>query len=164
MNVLTFDPTMDHIDRCIKHATANPAGVAFRELLLGVRDRRVSVTSILNHRTAWTPRSLLGKFPTIVIIGDDAGASHDPNEWRCSMATIAWARAAIVHGTGAQAWHYKQAIAVAEAYGRCLFVETDSAHASAWVDAIRPRGIPGLMIVPPPGGVPHPLPAGEGLQ
>jgi hypothetical protein len=116
----------------------------------------ISLTAVMHRREPWSPRSLKSSLPTVVIIGDDRGDSCDPDEWRCSISAIAWARAAIVHGTGAQAWHYAEAVRAAEMKGRCLFVETDSAHAPAWTAAIRPRGIPGLTFTPPNGEV-HPV-------
>jgi hypothetical protein len=137
-------------------ASSRPDGAAFAEMLRAVDAERIGLTIIMNRRTNWTPRSLKSRLPTIVLIGDDAGDSRNPDEWRCSMSAIAWARSAIVHGTGAQAWHYAEAVRAAELTGRCLFIETDSAHAPAWAASILPRGIPGLSIIPPNGGV-HPV-------
>jgi hypothetical protein len=80
------------------------------------------------------------------------------------MAAIAWARSAIVHGTGAERWHYQEAIRAAEHTGRCLFVETDSGHVASWVAALAPRQIPALSIIPP-AGVTHPvIPARGGVR
>ena len=90
-----------------------------------------------------SPHDLRTKLPTVVLIGDDHGDSRDPSAWRCSISAISWARAAIVHGTGAMAWHYAEAVRAAELTGRCLFVETDSDHVAAWLSAIAPRQIRG---------------------
>jgi hypothetical protein len=133
-----------------------PGYAAFGELLLAVDAGRIALTVLMNRRVSWTPRSLKSSLPTIVLVGDDHGDSRDPDEWRCSMSVIAWARSAIVHGTGAQVWHYKEAIRAAELTGRCLFIETDSRHAPAWAAAIMPRRIPCLSVIPPAGGV-HPV-------
>jgi hypothetical protein len=142
----------------LEWASSRPDGAAFGEMLHAVDAGRIALTVIINRRAVWTPRALKSSLPTIVLIGDDHGDSRDPDEWRCSMSVIAWSRCAIVHGTGATAAHYAEAVRAAEVTGRCLFIETDSAHASAWAAAIMPRGIPCLSIIPPGGGV-HPVAA-----
>jgi hypothetical protein len=152
--IFTFAPG-PHLNRAIADTAAHPNGAGFNEFLHAVADQQISVTAIMRHRAAWTPRCLRSSLPTIVLIGDDAGNSRDPAEWRCSMSVIAWARCAIVHGTGAQASHYREAIRGAQRLGRCLFIETDSAHVPGWVDTILPRGIPLLQFIPPSGRV-HP--------
>ena len=147
------------LDQAIAWASSRPDGAGFNELLLAVDSGRIALTAVMARRVNWTPRSLKSSLPAIVLIGDDYGDSRDPSEWRCSMSAIAWARSAVIHGTGAQAWHYAEAVRAAELTGRCLFVETDSAHAPAWAAAIMPRSIPCLSIIPPNGGV-HPAVAG----
>jgi hypothetical protein len=144
------------LDQAVARASSQPAGQGFAVMLRAAAAKRIRPTAILNRRAVWTPRALKSSLPTVVLIGDDAGDSRDPDEWRCAISAIAWAKAAIVHGTGAQTWHYAEAIRAAKLMGRCLFVETDSAHAPAWAAAIQPRGIPGLSIIPPNGGV-HPV-------
>jgi hypothetical protein len=144
------------LDSAIAWTARNAAGVGFREHLCAVAAGRIALTAVMHRRVAWTPRSLKSSLPTIVLIGDDHGDSRNPDEWRCSMSAIAWARAAIVHGTGAQAWHYQEAIRGAELTGRCLFIETDSDHVASWVAALAPRQIPVLSIIPP-GGATHPV-------
>ncbi|HUB48343.1 MAG TPA: hypothetical protein VMB73_25485 [Acetobacteraceae bacterium] len=143
------------LDQAIAWASSRPDGAGFNELLRAVAEKRIALTAVMNRRSNWTPRSLKSRLPTIVLIGDDHDDPRDPAEWRCSTSLIAWARCAVVHGTGAQAEHYREAIRGAELLGRCLFIETDSAHAPAWAAAIMPRGIPCLSIIPPNGGV-HP--------
>lgn len=164
-------PILDTIDftrgprltQAIAWASSRPDGAGFAELLRAVDAGRIALTAILNRRANWTPRMLQSRLPTVVLVGDDHGDSRDPAEWRCSMSIIAWARACVVHGSGAEAWQYASAVVMAELTGRCLFVETDSAHAPAWAAAIKPRRIPGLAIIPPGGGV-HPIPAREAAQ
>jgi hypothetical protein len=97
---------------------------------------------------------------TVAMIGDDADDSRDPAEWRRSLSAIAWSRAVIVHGTGAETWYYGEATRAAEVTGRCLFVETDSNHAPAWIEAAIPRQVPLLTIIRPEGRV-HPAGAGS---
>ena len=163
MSAINFTQS-DKLDRAITSASSHPDGVGFAELLRAAASGRIAFTVVTNHRDVWTPRSLKVSLPTVVLIGDDASDSRDPNEWRCAISAIAWARCAIVHGTGAQGWHYREAIAGAIRLGRCLFVETDSAHVAAWVAALAPRQIPVLSIVPTPGTGSHPVSAGERIN
>jgi hypothetical protein len=144
------------LDHCIRFAASRSDSCGFYELLTATKAGRIGFTAILNRRAVWTPRSLRSSLPTIVLISDDAGDSRDPDQWRCSMSVIAWARCAIIHGCGAEAWHYQAAISAAEDMSRVLFVETDSAHAAAWGAAIAPREIPVLSVLVAPGKV-HPI-------
>jgi hypothetical protein len=128
-------------------------------LLQAVAERRIGLTILLDHRAVRTPRDITSKIPRVVLISDDTESSRGPDEWRCSISSIAWSRTAIVHGTGALVSHYQTAVISAEATGRLLFVETNSFHAPAWAAAIAPRQAPCLVIVPPAGGV-HPAEVG----
>jgi hypothetical protein len=140
----------------IRWAAGRPEGAGFTELLRATAAGRIALTAILHRKAKWSPHDLNTKLPTVVLIGDDHGHSRDPAAWRCSMAAVAWARSAIIHGCGAERFHYQQAITAAEVTGRCLFVETDSDHVAAWVSVIAPRGIPGLSIIPR-AGKKHPI-------
>jgi hypothetical protein len=162
-------PTIPHVvdfTKCpnlgdaIKWAEGRPDSAGFTELLRATAAGRIAFTAILHRKARWSPHDLKTKLPIVVLIGDDKGASRDPADWRCSMSAIAWARSAIVHGCGAEVWHYRQAIMAAEITGRALFVETDSDHVAAWVSAIAPRGIPGLSIIPR-AGEKHPIEAAQ---
>ncbi len=144
----------------LQWASGRPDGAGFTELLRATDAGRIALVAVLNRRAVWTPRDLKSSLPTIVLIGDDAGDSRDPSEWRSAISAIAWARCAIVHGTGAQQWHYLEAIAGAEMKRRCLFIETNSAHVGAWMAALAPRQIQVLSIIPP-GGQTHPILARE---
>jgi hypothetical protein len=135
-----------------------PTGVLFH----AVQARRIGLTVIFSRRFPWTPRLLPSAKPRVVLIADDAGDSRDPDEWRCAISAIAWARVAIVHGTGGKVQHYRKAVRAAELTNRCLMVETDSSGAPAWVATIHDREIPGLVCIPPLGGV-HPTPALGGV-
>jgi hypothetical protein len=131
-----------------------PIGIFFR----AVADRRIGLTSVTDHRFAWTPRLVKSNLPLIVLISYDFGESRDPAEWRCATSAIAWSRTSVVHATGAQVEHYPTALIAAEITGRSLFIETDSDHAPAWGAAIQPREVLCLLLRPPNGGV-HPAAA-----
>jgi hypothetical protein len=145
----------DAVPGLVAAAARHPSGAGICELLRAVAARRIALVFVLHRRAVWTPRHLKSSLPTVVILGDDLGDSRNPDEWRCSISAIAWARSAIVHGTGASAQTYREAIRGALATGRCLLVETDSAHIPAWVGAVTPRCIPTLICRPPRGGT-HP--------
>jgi hypothetical protein len=159
MTISNFTPDTPFLARLL--ATVSLPGLpqtsGLPTLLRAVQAGQIALTIITGHRTNWTPRNLKSSLPTIVLISDDDDyvETRNPDEWRCAISAIAWSRTAIVHGTGAQKHHYVAAVVGAVAAGRCLFVETDSRHAAAWVAAIRPRGVPALAFVPPPGEV-HP--------
>jgi hypothetical protein len=143
--------TTPRLADAIRWSSSQPGGDGFTGLLKATASGRIAFNVILNRKARWSPHDLKSKRPTVVLIGDDRGASRDPGDWRCSMSAIAWARSAIVHGCGAERWHYEEAIKAAEFTGRCLFVETDSDHVAPWLAAITPRCIPGLSIIPRPG-------------
>jgi hypothetical protein len=158
-NILPGSPLAQAI---IRTAVSKDGG-HLNQFLYPVAAEQIALTIILGHRDVWTPRSLKSSLPTIVMISDDDGDSRNPDEWRCAISAIAWARSAIVHGCGAEPWHYREAVKAALQTGRCLFVETDSDHVAAWAAAIAPRGIPSLSIIPR-AGLKHPIPAGEALS
>jgi hypothetical protein len=129
-----------------------PTGVLFQ----AVQARKIGLTIVFSRRFAWSPRLLPSTGPRVVLIADDLGDSRDPDEWRCAISATAWARASIIHGTGGKVEHYREAVRAAELTNRCLMIETNSARAPAWVAAIHDRDIPGLVFIPPRGGV-HPV-------
>jgi hypothetical protein len=155
MPVLEVTPGQ-RLDKALADAASRPGFEPISIFFRAVADRRIGLTIVFDHRFAWTPRSIKSKLPVIVLISDDSGDSRDPAEWRAAVSAIAWARSAIVHGTGGQVSHYKEAVLAAELSGRCLFVETNSTHAPAWAAAIQPREVPCLLIRPPNGSV-HPV-------
>lgn len=149
-SVIEFTPGRP-LDSGIVRAGSMLGARAFVEMLRAVQAGEIGLMTILNRKANWAPRQIKSRLPMVVLIGDDYGDSSAPERWRCSISAIAWARFAIVHGTGAEAWHYACGIKAAERTGRCLFVETGSNQVAAWVSAIAPREIPGLMIIPPDG-------------
>ena len=101
--------------------------------------------------------------PAIVVVGDDDYASTGPAGWTAWQRLKYWGRGALVHATGADAWSYQLAIEMAQTLSKVLLIETDTAHAQAWADALRKHRIRAIGLVPPSGT--HPvLPAREALQ
>lgn len=157
-HVINFAPCA-FLDQVIKNSAGNPDAQGFNVLLTAVQDRQIALTTIMSPKAKWSPRSIKSSLPQVLLIGDDGpGGGHNPNEWRSAISAIAWSRSVIIHGAGSEVQHYATAVAGAELCGKLLFVETDSAHVAAWVDAVLPRGVPLLTIVPPVG-LPHPAAA-----
>jgi hypothetical protein len=148
--------THPHLSQLIADATRHPGTEGLLTLLRATAAGRIAFVSIINRRAIWTSRDLKSSLPTVILVSDDAGDSRNPNEWRCFLSVSAWARTAVVHGTGARHWHYDAVVEAAQRAGRCLVIETDSDHAGAWAAALAPREIPTLVITPPSGGI-HPV-------
>jgi hypothetical protein len=157
MMVLEVSPGPS-LDKALTETAGRDGFAPISVFFQAVAERRIGLTIVFSHRFPWTPRSIKTPLPMIVLLSDDFGQSRDPAEWRCAISAIAWARSAIVHGTGADVAHYREAVLAAELSGRCLFIETSSVRAPAWAAAIPPREVPCLLIRPPNGG-PHPAPA-----
>ena len=149
-SVVDFNPGL-RLKSALRGTASRPEGKSFIEMLRAVDAGRITLTVIIYRRANRTPRSLKSRLPTIVMIGDDHGDSRNPDEWRCSMSAIPLSRFAFVHGTGARP--ERRAAQAAELIGRCLFIETNSAHAPAWAAAITPREIHCQAIIPPRGGI-----------
>ena len=162
MSVYNFTRNAPRLTEWIEFA-AQPKVLAtsgLHDLLQAVRAERIALTIVTGHRTVWTARSLPSKLPTIVLISDDNDAveSRPPDEWRCAISAIAWARRAMIHGTAKMGAEYIDAVTFAESVGRFLLIETESRHVAAWFAAIEPRRVPTLVIMPRPPGV-HPISA-----
>ena len=77
--------------------------------------------------------------PLAVMLPDDDYAPAGPATWACAAKVRSWAAFAIVHGTGAQPWHYAMAADLAMLHGRLLLVETTSDAAHEWAGFLRER-------------------------
>jgi hypothetical protein len=135
-------------------ARALAAGrIAFQPLMTDVSASRVKAFARLTrHR------------PAVILIGDDDGLDRGPSGWRLAERALAWARAVLLHGAGAEIIHYEGAIMAAQLTGRCLIVECSSATLPAWETLAkaaphRPR----TLIIRPRGGV-HPIPMARGAM
>lgn len=100
--------------------------------------------------------------PIVVLVGDDDYRPAGPHTWMCAAKLRAWASFAIVHGTGAEAWHYHMAAAAARDVGRLLLIETTSAAAQDWAGFLRERtpALPFMGLLPPDGS--HPVMPAKG--
>lgn len=121
----------------------------------------INLVGIADPRTPWPKQMRQTTHPTVLLIGDDPGTPDGqggPTAWRCAAKIGGWAQAAIVHGAGGEAAHYRFAVGAALRFGRVVLIETTSRHAEAWAAWIDcPRT---LAILPRTG--PHPLPAPRG--
>jgi hypothetical protein len=150
----------DDIDRII--AAAAGFGLVGRvELLRSVR--RCELNLIEVDRQGHPPNRLLkaSARPVIAVIGDDDYASTGPAGWAATLRLICWAKASMIHGTGADAPSYRAAIAMALVCRRFLLIETDSGHLDEWGATLRKHRVPFLGLRPPNGSHPVALDRGE---
>jgi hypothetical protein len=145
----------EHIDRVIAMlSAAGQRGQA--ELFRAVRAGEINVAIVGRQNPA--PMKTIETSPraVIVLIGDDDYQSTGPSGFVAWQRLSYWARAAMVHATGGDAASYRLAIAMAVMHQKFLLIETDSAHAHAWGDALRRRNIPAIGLLPRDGV--HPAP------
>ena len=126
-------------------------------LFRAVADHRIAVVGIYGADVRW-PAAALARInlPTVILIDADIdGPEPDPppERWKCRDRLSTWARAAIVHGAGGEAQHYRIAVAAAERFRRLAFIECRSEHAQGW--ASLPWRLPPLVITPTDR--PHPV-------
>lgn len=103
--------------------------------------------------------ALTARRPTLILIGDDDDCPTGPDGWPVARRLLRWASFIVLHGTGAERWHYETTINTAELCGRVLMVETSSAMLPAWSAATR-RWAPetGVQILKVSEGLPpHPV-------
>ena len=144
----------DHID-CLISTTAAMELPGRVELLRAVR--RGEITLVACDRQGMPPRRVLkasGR-PLIAVIGDDDYRSTGPTGWAATRRLLYWARAGMIHATGADVRSYRTAIGMALVSWRFLLVETDSAHLDEWSGALHKHGVPFLGLRPPKGS--HPV-------
>ena len=95
--------------------------------------------------------------PAIALIGDDDGIGCGPAGWPSAGLAVRWARAILLHATGAELWHYEGAILAAQNVRRLLIVECTSVGLDEWTSFIQavPHP-PGILTMAPPPGQRHP--------
>ena len=146
----------DQIDRLIAvAATLNlPGRVA---LLRAVRRGEINLIEV--DRQGVPPSRFLKRShrPVIAIVGDDDYAATGPTGWVATRRLLSWARSALIHATGADERSYQMAIDQALGCHQFVLVETDTAHAREWGEALLARRVPCIALVPRDGGQ-HPLP------
>ncbi len=100
--------------------------------------------------------------PAVALLGDDDGLNRGPAGWSMAGRATAWARAALVHGAGAEPSHYEMAIQTAKPARRVLIIECGSATLDAWASLVSDAAHrPSALIICPHGGV-HPVPGDRG--
>lgn len=126
-------------------------------LLRAVRAGRLDLVIVERGGNVSFKRLKQFRRPVLVLVGDDDYASTGPTGWLDVVRLVRWARYAMIHATGATQEIYAAAVDGAVVQRRFLLVETDSAHAHAWADAMqgtRPP-VPFLGVLPADG--PHPV-------
>ncbi len=146
-------------------------GFDFRiPLIQGVLDGRIAHDEVQRPGSARRLKAFLAltaRRPTLILVGDDDDAPTGPDGWPTARRLMRWARVVVLHGTGAERWHYETSVNTAELCGRLLMVETSSAMLPAWMAATK-RWAPaaGVQVLRVPEGLPpHPVtPAREFVQ
>ena len=114
--------------------------------------------------TVMPPLYRLGKQgrPLVLLLGDDDYRPAGPSTWACAAKAREWAAACIVHGTGAQPWHYEMGAVTAMQVRRLLFIETTSEAAQDWAAFLKQRTpmLPLMGLLPPDGA--HPIMPSKG--
>jgi hypothetical protein len=125
------------------------------ELLRAVR--RGEITLLEVNRQGMPPSRVLkaSARPLLAVVGDDDYASTGPCGWAAARRLQYWARAGMIHATGADVPSYQAVIGMTLLCRRFLLVETDSAHLDEWGAALRKYGVPFLGLRPPTGA--HPV-------
>jgi hypothetical protein len=144
------------IDRLIA-ACATYGLVGRVELLRAVRRGEIALVEPV--RDAVVPLRVLERStrPQIAIIGDDDYCSTGPTDWPATRRLFHWAKAAMVHASGADVPSYRLAIDMALLAQRFLLVETGTAHMQEWGEALLARKIPFVCLKPTDGVHPRPI-------
>jgi hypothetical protein len=103
--------------------------------------------------------------PAVILVGDDDGFDRGPVGWAQGRRAVAWSRRVLLHGAGAELFHYELAIVAAELTHRTLVIECCSATIDGWIELVKAAPHqPSTLIITPGDGV-HPLPVRkEGLH
>lgn len=93
--------------------------------------------------------------PTIVVLGDDDYQSTGPFGWPGWRRLKYWPRMGLIHATGADARSYQLAITIALVQMKLVLIETDTAHAQVWADALFKQRVRAVGLLPRDGD--HPV-------
>src|SRR4051812_42174861 len=94
----------DQIDRLIAHCAA--LGLSGRvELLRAVRTREIALIESARDGVFRMPENLAR--PVIVLLGDDDYATTGPTGWATTRRLLHWAKAGLVHASGADVTSYQ---------------------------------------------------------
>ena len=136
---------------------AAAAGAVQAPLCAAAADGRIALVCIEDIRSAWPAETVReARRPTIVLLSGDPGwgePTFGPSRWRCARPLKAWAAAGIVHGAAGQLDHYREAVMLAQVFGRLAFIETTSGLARCWSAFLDP--LPRTGYLPAEGS--HPV-------
>jgi hypothetical protein len=149
---------VQHLD----HADQLPAAIALAEqigaghrahLLRARRAGRIALYEVFRETSASTFKRLAAvtrRHATLVVVGGDDGRHDGPEAWPLAIRMIRWARAVVLHGSGAEVWHYELAIEGAELHRTALLIECEAAALGAWQELIvaHSRDVALIKIVP----------------
>jgi hypothetical protein len=152
--------TPDDLNRAIVQAEAqgSPGWAHLARGLAAGRNAFLPVTPEMSATRFKRFTRMTTDRPTVVLIGDDDGLERGPGGWLLARRAVAWARAVMIHGAGAELAHYEVAIIAAELTGRCLIIECGTATLAAWTALVRAAPHkPETLVIQPHGGA-HPIP------
>jgi hypothetical protein len=140
--------------------TEQAGSIGTAHLMRALASGRIALLPLLPKESsskfkAWT--RLTKHRPAVALIGDDDGFDRGPVGWAQARRAVAWARSVMLHGAGAELFHYEAAIMAAELFHRTLIVECGTATLPAWIDLVKAaHHAPRTLIIQPHDGV-HPL-------
>ena len=136
--------------------------VGTAHLLRALASGRIAMLPIQPEESASKVKAfarLTSHRPSIILIGDDDGRDLGPSRWSQARRAVRWARSVVIHGAGAQLFHYELAIEKAELVGRVLVVECSKATLPDWIALVTSAPHrPATLVISPDGDGPHPFP------
>jgi len=102
--------------------------------------------------------------PAVALIGDDDGFNRGPCGWAQARRAVAWSRKVLLHGAGAELFHYELAVMSAELTYRTLIIECCTATMYGWIELVRAAPHRPSTLIITPGDGPHPLPVRRKAQ
>lgn len=153
------------IERLLR-AVSLPEWSHYLPLISAVHAGHIALVLLAREgRLLETAGGLAADMPTLVLIGDDDDAPTGPSGWADAEQAMRWARATVLHATGAQPEHFRMAVEMTLHHQRVTMVETSSAQLPAWFALARPSlARPTLIIKPPPGETHPSAPARRSMQ
>jgi hypothetical protein len=154
MNLITLTRP-DELERVCAFMASS--GAPQLPLFRAAADLRVNIVFIVDPTSPWPGGTIKqATRPIVALVGGDqdiGGPDPAPRDWLCARRLRDWCHCAIVHGSGGEAEHYREAVRAAEFTGRCALIETTSARAPDWAEYLRPKR---TLIITPAGGA-HPI-------
>ena len=152
--------TWDEVTRAIL-VMEQAGSIGTAHLLRALASGRIALLPILPDESSTKFKAfarMTGHRPAVVLIGDDDGFDRGPGGWAQAGRALSWAKSVMLHGAGAELFHYEAVITAAELTRRTLIVECSTATLPVWVELVKAAPHrPETVLIQAAGG-PHPLP------